>query len=701
MAIWLMSLIGAVGAASCGSSDPGVVNAVDTPSDSPPIADVSRTSASVSTGGAETATVLLDGAASLPAGDALRFEWRIDGAIAGTGRTTEVELSPGVYDVRLSVVDRSGRSAGDSLTLTVVRAVEDEVVLAIGVSGGGVTEPPAGETRRAVGDTIRLRAIPSPGFVFAGWTGDFESSDSTVVVTLIDDLFVTAEFRSSDSGGVPRFFLPWAAQRTRRVGQSNNGTFSHEGAFAWDFPMRVGTPVLAAAAGRVVEVVEGNQREADSTLPPSETDFANLVRLDHGRGLQTTYVHLDFEGALVEVGQDVVRGQVIGYSGNTGFSTGPHLHYEALGVDNESTPSGFFEVDSADGVAIEGDQVTSANELNLQTMDAFVPSSLPADSFAVNNIVLTGDLPPAFFYESETDYLVSGEVLDGNTRVCVALVDPETSETVFCDLTDVADDGTFAHPFRFPSTLSGSFFLGVISGTGGAEGQATRRILISPPIDRTQRPTAVAARPAVDRIDFFQDNRLEGSDSFSPSGARLEYLWMQVSGPPAVIADPTRAETMFFVQPDDGIERVAFQLVVFDGVLSSFPDQIEFTLRDTFFVTDIGVTDASCFSLDECQSQVGIPPPLVALTSPVVLGWVQLVNLEAGDFLEASITTPLGAVVLTGEATVDADAPALSFWRFVWQTGALEIVPGDWVFTLQRNGQVEASQPFRVVTAKN
>jgi len=72
--------------------------------------------------------------------------------------------------------------------------------------------------------------------------------------------------------------------------------------------------------------------------------------------------------------------------------------------------------------------------------------------------------------------------------------------------------------------------------------------------------------------------------------------------------------------------------------------------------------------------------------------------LEPGDFLEASITTPLDAVVLTGEATVEADAPALSFWRFVWQTAGLEIEPGDWVFTLQRNGQVEASQPFRVVT---
>ncbi len=697
----LVVLIGLMGAVSCDSVAPPGMSSTENPSNSVLVADASRTSTSVSIVGADTAIVVLDAGASIPSDDSLQIQWQIDGVAAGTERITEVELGPGVYEVNLTIANQGGQVASDTLTLTVAQVAENEVLLAIGVSGGGVTEPPPGETRHESGATIRLRAIPAPGFTFVGWTGDLETTDSSVVVTLIDDLFVTAEFQSLDATGVPRFFLPWAAQRTRRVGQGNNGMFSHTDAFAWDFSMRVGTPILAVAAGRVVEVIEENQRDENASVPVSDRDFANIVRLDHGRGLQTAYVHLDFQGAMVEVGQDVVRGQVIGYSGNTGFSTGPHLHYEVLDVNTTSTPSGFFEVDRKDGVAIEGEQVSSANELNLQTIDGYVPSSLPTDAFAVNNIVLTGSLPPAFLYDNQTDYMVTGEILDGKTRVCVALVDPESSETVFCDLTDVADDGTFTHAFRFPSSLSGSFFLGVISGDGGAEGQASRRILISPPIDRSLRPTAVAAIPGVERIDYFQDNRLNGSESFSPDGASLEFLWMQVSGPPAVIADPTSAETTFFVRPDDGIERVAFQLVVSDGQLSSFPDQIEFRLRDTFFVTEIGMTDTACFSLEECLNQVTLPPPVVALDSPVIQGWVQLVNLEAGDLLQVTVTTPLGAVVLTGEALVDEDAPALSFWRFLWQSAGLEIVPGSWTFALQRNGQVEASLPFRVVTSRN
>jgi len=78
---------------------------------------------------------------------------------------------------------------------------------------------------------------------------------------------------------------------------------------------RQGTPIIAPAAGVVVEI---GKAEAPG----------RFVRLDHGFGYQTYYAHL--EDVVVKKGQQVKRGQMIATVGNTGRSTGPHLHYEVL-----------------------------------------------------------------------------------------------------------------------------------------------------------------------------------------------------------------------------------------------------------------------------------------------------------------------------------------------------------------------------------
>jgi len=80
-----------------------------------------------------------------------------------------------------------------------------------------------------------------------------------------------------------------------------------------DYGLPRGTPVGAAAAGRVLA----------AGWDPS--GFGNRVLIDHGHGLQTLYGHL--ERVLVKPGQVVAAGQEIGLSGNTGNSTGPHLHF--------------------------------------------------------------------------------------------------------------------------------------------------------------------------------------------------------------------------------------------------------------------------------------------------------------------------------------------------------------------------------------
>ncbi len=83
-----------------------------------------------------------------------------------------------------------------------------------------------------------------------------------------------------------------------------------------DFTAPTGTDVFATGDG-VVKTVKSQRRE-----------LGNHIIIDHGFGYQTVYAHLD--GFSAKVGQKVKRGDIIGFVGNTGLSTAPHLHYEVL-----------------------------------------------------------------------------------------------------------------------------------------------------------------------------------------------------------------------------------------------------------------------------------------------------------------------------------------------------------------------------------
>ncbi len=83
-----------------------------------------------------------------------------------------------------------------------------------------------------------------------------------------------------------------------------------------DYRADVGTPIASSQAGKVIESTGGWGR-----------GWGNSLVVDHGGGLTTRYAHLS--SFAVGVGNYVKQGQIIGYSGNTGLSTGPHLHFEA------------------------------------------------------------------------------------------------------------------------------------------------------------------------------------------------------------------------------------------------------------------------------------------------------------------------------------------------------------------------------------
>lgn len=130
--------------------------------------------------------------------------------------------------------------------------------------------------------------------------------------------------------------LPFEEGRSYRVAQGYNGTRTHKGRdrYAVDFAMRKGTPVCAARAGVVVDLRESSKiGGSDEKFRPK----SNYVCIAHADGTIAEYHHLHYEGVLVEVGQRVEAGQRIAISGNTGYSTGPHLHFGVYSAVNGRT----------------------------------------------------------------------------------------------------------------------------------------------------------------------------------------------------------------------------------------------------------------------------------------------------------------------------------------------------------------------------
>ena len=122
------------------------------------------------------------------------------------------------------------------------------------------------------------------------------------------------------------YSLPYSSGKSYRIIQGYGSRFSHTGLeeFAVDWDMPVGTAVHAARAGIVARIEESHSR---GCWQDGCGKFANFIVILHGDGTTGEYYHLSKYGALVEVGETVAQGQKIGYSGNTGHTTMPHLHF--------------------------------------------------------------------------------------------------------------------------------------------------------------------------------------------------------------------------------------------------------------------------------------------------------------------------------------------------------------------------------------
>lgn len=147
------------------------------------------------------------------------------------------------------------------------------------------------------------------------------------------------------------YSFPFPKGKSYKMIQGYGGSFSHTSGFskyAIDFEMPVGDTVSAARDGIVIGIIDGNDIGGNSR---KYRPYANYITLYHSDGTLTQYVHLIKNGALVNIGDTVKALQPIGISGNTGFTSTPHLHFNTLKPAEggaEGFPVSFKGIDGKD-----------------------------------------------------------------------------------------------------------------------------------------------------------------------------------------------------------------------------------------------------------------------------------------------------------------------------------------------------------------
>jgi murein DD-endopeptidase MepM/ murein hydrolase activator NlpD len=174
--------------------------------------------------------------------------------------------------------------------------------------------------------------------------------------------------------------IPYASKDRFTVGQGYMGSWSHQDTYAIDWSMPEGTTIYAARGGKVIKTKEDSN---EGGAKKSFMDKANYVTIGHLDGSKADYLHLQQNGALVQIGATVKIGDPIGLSGNTGWSTEPHLHFQVFhqtDPQTSSTVSTNFLGKDGNVVSIqEGDSYYGSGDVQASTK-TFANANAVADS---------------------------------------------------------------------------------------------------------------------------------------------------------------------------------------------------------------------------------------------------------------------------------------------------------------------------------
>jgi len=210
----------------------------------------------------------------------------------------------------------------------------------------GLTATPAladeSATATQITGVIKADSEGAPGNIeftelFASWTSPHDEE-----AAVADKPFTVAPAprpRVSVPSRMPVDGVRLSSSYGMRTHPVLGGRRAHNGV---DLAQAAGTPVYATADGRVARADYWGS-------------YGNYIQIEHGGELQTRYAHLS--GFEVVAGEQVVKGQLIGYIGSTGRSTGPHLHYEVRVAGQPVDPRPYMFADltvSEDATAMGG-----------------------------------------------------------------------------------------------------------------------------------------------------------------------------------------------------------------------------------------------------------------------------------------------------------------------------------------------------------
>jgi len=126
------------------------------------------------------------------------------------------------------------------------------------------------------------------------------------------------------------YSLPFENKKKVFLIQAYDTKMSHKGEYALDFKVKKQTKICAARDGIVIAARDDSDKGG---LKPENISDGNHISIQHADGSVAHYWHLLKNGVFVAIGDTIKKGQMIGLSGNTGYSAFPHLHFEVVGND--------------------------------------------------------------------------------------------------------------------------------------------------------------------------------------------------------------------------------------------------------------------------------------------------------------------------------------------------------------------------------
>ncbi len=209
------------------------------------------------------------------------------------------------------------------------------------------------------------------------------------------------------------FRFPWENGKDFSVSYDAEDHMINESVYAYDFRVGDNTPLLAAKSGVVLKAKYSSNTGGCNATYASD---ANWVVIDHGDGTVASYAHLHHSDTqIVKVGEHIARGQLIGYSGNTGWSCGSHLHFVVhdssdTSVFGNATNTHHILFDNPSGPPSQANPVDPEGTLVGTNEIKYKSSNKPPAVILYENTNFEGRILPLY----DTDYDLCYDPLDPN-----------------------------------------------------------------------------------------------------------------------------------------------------------------------------------------------------------------------------------------------------------------------------------------------